>query len=216
MNNAPVFQAADFLAALQACMPRGRVWPKAADAIQTQTLQGLAIPFQQHNDRANYLLVDAFPSTPEELLPEWEATLGLPDPCAGTQPTIAARQAQVLARFTAVGGQSLPYFIAYAAKLGFTVTITQYTPFRMGQQAMGDQLGSPDWAFTWAINAPYVSEIPFRMGQSAMGDALESWNNAVLECELNAIKPAHTVLRFIYGLTAALDDTFILDESSLA
>jgi uncharacterized protein YmfQ (DUF2313 family) len=212
---APNYSAANYLQALQAHLPRGRVWPRDPDAAQTAVLSGFTPCFAALTTRANYLLVDAFPATPEELLPEWEATLGLPDPCAGEQPTIAARQAQVLARFTATGGQSPSYFIAYAEKLGFSVTITQYTPFRMGQQAMGSQLGSQDWAFTWAINAPYVSEIPFRMGQSAMGDALESWNNAVLECELNAIKAAHTVLRFIYGSTAALDDTFILDESSL-
>lgn len=214
VNNAPAFQAADFLAALQACMPRGRVWPKDADATQTQVLQGLAMPFKQHNDRANYLLIDAFPATAEELLPEWEATLGLPDPCAGTQPTIAARQAQVLARFAGQGGQSVAYFIAYAARLGFTVTITQYTPFRMGQQSMGDQLGSPDWAFTWAVNSPPNTVIPFRMGQSAMGDALASWGNAVLQCELTAIKPAHTVVNFIYG--GQLSESFVLDQSFLS
>lgn len=198
VNNAPAFQAADFLAALQACMPRGKVWPKGPDAIQTQVLQGLAIPFQQHNDRANYLLTDAFPATAEELLPEWEATLGLPDPCAGPQPSIAARQAQVLARFAGVGGQSPDYFVSYAAKLGYTVTITQYTPFRMGQQTMGDPLGSPDWAFTWSVNAPLVTQIPFRMGQSAMGDPLESWSNEVLECEIKGYAPAHTVVLFTY------------------
>jgi uncharacterized protein YmfQ (DUF2313 family) len=215
MNGTPSFQATDFLVALQACMPRGRVWPTDLDAVQSQVLQGLAVPFQQHNDRANYLLVDAFPATTEELLPEWEATLGLPDPCAGPQPTIAARQAQVLARFAGAGGQSVAYFIDYAEKLGFTVSVTQYTPFRMGQQGMGDQLGSDDWAFTWEVNAPLASIIPFLMGQSAMGDALQTWNNAVLECELNEIKPAHTILLFSYGL-GNLDSNFILDESTLA
>jgi uncharacterized protein YmfQ (DUF2313 family) len=186
------------LAALQSLMPRGRVWPRDPDAVMTQALSGLATPFAQQATRANYLLVDAFPSTTEELLPEWEETLGLPDPCAGPQPTIAARQAQVLARFAGLGGQSPAYFIGYAANLGYTVTITQYTPFRMGQQTMGCQLGGPEWAFTWAINAPLVTQIPFRVGHSAMGDALETWGNAVLQCELNEIKPAHTILQFIY------------------
>jgi uncharacterized protein YmfQ (DUF2313 family) len=194
----PSYQQPDFLAALQACMPRGRVWPKDTDAVMTQVLSGLATSFAQQTARANYLLVDAFPSTTEELLPEWEATLGLPDPCAGPQPTIAARQAQVLARFVGTGGQSPAYFIGYAANLGYTVTITQFTPFRMGQQRMGCQLGSHDWAHAWAINAPLFTQIPFRMGQSAMGDALETWGNAVLQCELNEIKPAHTILQFIY------------------
>lgn len=216
VNNAPVFQAADFLAALQACMPRGKVWPKDPDAIQTQALQGHATPFQRQNDRANYLLTDAFPATADELLPDWEATLGLPDPCAGVSPTLQARQRQVVARLTNSGGQSVPYFIAYAQSLGFTVTVTQFTPFRMGQQSMGCQLGSQDWAFTWRVNAPASTISYFSMGQSGMGEPLASWGNNVLECELRALMPAHTILNFAYGVTGLLDSTFILGESSLA
>lgn len=199
VNNAPVFSAADFLAALQACMPRGKVWPKDADAVQTQVLQGHATPFQQHNDRANFLLTDAFPPTANELLPEWEATLGLPDPCAGPQPSLATRQAQVLARFAGSGGQSQAYFISYAAKLGYTVTIRQYQPFRMGQSRMGDQLGGAEWAFVWDIDAALNTIQRFTMGQSAMGDPLATWGNAVLECELSAFAPAHTLVRFTYS-----------------
>lgn len=215
VNNAPVYQAADFLAALQACMPRGKVWPKDADAVQTQTLQGLSTPFQQHNDRANFLLTDAFPPTAVELLPDWESTLGLPDPCAGTQPSIATRQAQVLARFAGIGGQSQAYFISYAAKLGFTVTIKQYQPFRMGQSRMGDQLGGSEWAFVWDVNAPLNTVQRFTMGQSAMGDPLASWGNDVLQCELSGFAPAHTFPRFTYGSTGELDSTFILNETIL-
>lgn len=196
---APIFSDADFLSALQAILPRGRVWPKEPDAIQTQTLNGLAPTFSRISQAANDLLVDAFPETTFELLPEWEETLGLPDPCAGVSPTIQARRAQVLARFIGNGGQSAPYFILYAKNLGFAVTITSYTPFRMGQQRMGDQLGGPDWAFTWAINSALNTLVSFRMGQSAMGEPLESWGNTVLECELSSIAPAHTLLKFNYS-----------------
>lgn len=213
---APTITAANFLRAMQGLLPRGRIWPRDSDAVQTAVLSGLAPSYERASARANFLLSDSFPATTYELLPEWESTLGLPDPCAGVQPTIAARQAQVLARLTGGGGQSVQYFIDYAAKLGFTISVQQYKPFRMGQSRMGDALGGADWAFTWAVKAPYVSIIPFRMGQSAMGDALQSWSNAVLECELNEIKPAHTILRFIYGDTGVLGESFILGQSSLA
>lgn len=211
---APNYSAADYLRALQAHLPRGRVWPRDPDATQTTVLSGFTPCFARLTARANNLLVEVFPGTSDELLPEWESTLGLPDPCAGPQPPLDQRRNQVRARLSNSGGQSLPFFIAYAAQLGFSVTVTQYTPFRMGQQRMGDQLGGPDWAFTWAINAPFASIIPFRMGQSAMGDALQSWSNAVLECEMNELKPAHTLLLFTYGL-AHLDTNFVLDENTL-
>lgn len=184
--------------------------------MQTHALEGFAPSYVRQNARDNQLLVDAFPVTTTELLPEWEETLGLPDPCAGEAPTTAARRAQVIARIKALGGQSEAYFIAFAASLGYSITISEFTPFRMGQQRMGDQLGGPDWAFAWSIHSPYVSEIFFQTGLSAMGDALASWNNNVLECEMATIKPAHTVLIFAYGDPAALDIDFILDESALA
>jgi uncharacterized protein YmfQ (DUF2313 family) len=212
---APDYQAADFLTALQALMPRGLAWPRDPTSVMAQVEAGLAPTWQRHTEQNNNLLVDAFPSTTLQLLPEWESALGLPDPCAGESPTLQGRRAQVVARFAGSGGQSIPYYKQYAATLGYTVTVTEFTPFRMGQQTMGCQLGTQDWAFTWRINAPAETIIQFAMGQSYMGQALASWGNAVLQCEMSAIKPAHTYLNFAYGLTGELDDTFILGQSSL-
>lgn len=213
---APNYQASDFLSAMQALMPRGLAWPRDPTSVMARVMSGLAPTWVRHTQQNNNLLIDAFPATSVQLLPEWEATLGLPDPCAGESPTLQGRQAQVVARFAGSGGQSVPYFTQYAAALGYAVTVTEYTPFRMGQQSMGGQLGTQDWAFTWRVNAPAQSLTYFSTGQSYMGQALASWGNAVLECEMNKIMPAHTVLMFAYGQTGDLDSTFILGESSLA
>lgn len=74
--------SADYQAALQALLPHGRVWPREPDAVQSRVAAGLAQTAARLHARANYLLRDAFPLTPLELLPEWEATLGLPDECS--------------------------------------------------------------------------------------------------------------------------------------
>lgn len=92
----------------------------------------------------------------------------------------------------------MPYFTAYAANLGYVVTVENDAPFRVGQSAMGAHLGVPEWFFTWSIIAPLNSYTSFRMGQSAMGEPLESWGNAALECSLNDISPAHSILQFHY------------------
>lgn len=104
---APVLTSADFLRAFQALMPRGRVWNTDPDSIQTKAASGLTPSYAAQTARSNNLLVDAFPATTYELLPEWEATLGLPDPCAGTSPSTQARRNQVVARL-ANSGASLP------------------------------------------------------------------------------------------------------------
>lgn len=196
---APNFKAADFLAAIQALLPRGRVWPRDPDTVQTKVIAGLAPSYERQTARANYLLVDAFPATTYELLPEWEATLGLPDACAGAAPTIQQRRAQVVARLTNLGGASIPYLIGFAASLGYTVTITQYTQARAGMLKAGQPCCGYDWNFAWKITAPLNTVVRAVAGAMAAGDPLAAWGNQVLECEFRAVMPAHTIPIFAYA-----------------
>lgn len=193
------FTSADFTSALLGLLPRGRVWPKELSSVQAQAVSCFAPTFQRLSDAGLGLLTDMFPSTTVNFLTEWEQTLGLPDPCAGVAPTFQGRRNQVVARFTNTGGQSMQFFIAYALGLGYSVTITQYAPFRCGQSVCGQPLGGPDWFFTWSINTQLNTVNYFRAGQSAAGEPLSSWGNAVLECELSEAKPAHTILQFHYS-----------------
>jgi uncharacterized protein YmfQ (DUF2313 family) len=155
--------------------------------------------YEAQTARSNYLLVDAFPGTTYELLPEWELTLGLPDPCAGEAPSVQVRRQQVAARLSSAGGQSAAYYIGFAQRLGYGITVTNYAPFRCGQSTAGQQLGNQDWFFTWSINAVLNTVVRFAAGQSAAGDPLASWGNQVLECEMSAAAPAHTILQFHYA-----------------
>jgi uncharacterized protein YmfQ (DUF2313 family) len=194
----PAYSTQDFLNAHQALLPTGLAWPRDADAVMTGTFHGLSAVYARQAARAANLLIEANPATTLELLPEWEETLGLPDPCAGISPTIQQRRAQVVARFSNSGGQSIPYFINFAASLGYAVTTKEFAPFRCGQSYCGDALGGEEWAYTWAIVAPLNTVIYFYAGRSAAGEALGVWQNTVLECELRQVKPAHTILQFIY------------------
>ena len=194
----PSFTDADFTCALLGLLPRGRVWPKELSSVQAQAMSCYAPTFTRISDSALYLLEDLFPASTINFLPEWEATLGLPDPCVGVSPTFQARRRQVVARFSSSGGQSIQFFEAFAQGLGYAVTVTQYAPFRCGQSVCGQQLGGEDWFFTWAINSPLHTINHFRVGQSATSEPLSSWGNAVLECELAQAKPAHTILQFHY------------------
>ena len=192
------FVAADYSSALAGYMPTGLAWSKETTSIQSKTRDGLSKVYERTDQRANQLLEDGFPTTTVELLPEWEDSLGLPDPCAGDTPTLQQRRAQVAARFVATGGQTLDYFTEFAGNLGFTVTPTEYAPFRAGFNRAGDPAYGEAWAHTFALTAPLVTITPFRAGQSAAGEPLNVWGNAVLECELNRVKPAHTYLQFHY------------------
>ncbi|WP_338085472.1 putative phage tail protein [Gluconacetobacter entanii] len=94
------YSAADFLAAFQRHLPTGPIWPREAGSNQATALGCLMPTLERLAQRDENLLIDAFPATTVELLPEWQASLGLPDACAGTDPTIEQQRAQVVARLT--------------------------------------------------------------------------------------------------------------------
>jgi uncharacterized protein YmfQ (DUF2313 family) len=194
----PVYVVADFVAAFQNLLPRGRAWSRETTSVQAGIANALMPTFQRFASRAADLLTDAFPSTTCELLPEWEATLGLPDDCAPPNQTLEQRQQAVRAKFVARGGQDVSYYVRVAAALDFTITVTEYQTFRAGRSVAGDACcGS--WApFEWTVNASPLVESFFEAGSSVAGDALAIWGNSELECTLDRIKPGHTCLNFTY------------------
>ncbi|WP_227105123.1 YmfQ family protein [Chromobacterium rhizoryzae] len=196
---APNYSAADYLAAMQNLLPQGKAWPREPGAAQTQALSGLAPVYARQHARANNLLADAFPATAYELLPEWESTLGLPDPVLGMASTVQGRRQQVVAKLTAVGGQSAAYYQSLAAALGYSITVTNYAPFRCGQSSAGQPVGSQDWCHTWSVNSALNTIIRFSAGQSGAGEPLASWGNAPLQSQIQAAAPAHTVVQFHYS-----------------
>ena len=110
-------------------MPRGRLWPQEADTVQGAVLAAIGKMFERTDAAATTLLAGTLPGALTDMLPEWEATLGLPDPCAGDNPTIEQRLDQVRGRFVGAGGQSRQHYIDFAAALGFTISITNGAPF---------------------------------------------------------------------------------------
>ena len=190
------FKAADYLAALQSLLPRGRVWPRDSDTVQTQALSGLTPTYERSDSSATQLLQDAFPGTVLGMLPEWESALGLPSACTGTLPTLQARRAAVISRLAGIGGQSVLYMIAFAARLGFSITITQFAPARVGMLRAGQPCCGNAWAHAWQVNAPINTIRPFLSGVSAAGEPLSSSGNTVLICEMQKVSPAQSVLIF--------------------
>lgn len=194
----PIYSIADFHAALQSLLPVGRAWSKDPGSVQDQTVACFAPAFARNSAAALNLLAAAFPATALDLIPEWQESLGLPDPCAGVAPTLAQKRSQIVARLTDSGGQSAPYFIELAAHLGYAIAINNDAPFRCGQSSCGDHLGNQDWFFVWTVTAPVNTDLPFLAGQSTAGAPLGSNNNTVLECELQERQPAHSILKFIF------------------
>ena len=191
----------DFLRAVLAMPPPGRAFSGAEDTVQAQvfTPPGNALA-AVHAGAMRLLDQEADPAYAVELLPEWETDYGLPDPCTPAGATLEQRRRALLAKIASLGGQSRDYFIGVAAALGYTVTIEEFSPAAPGISVAGavDPVGA-GWRFVWRVSVPEILLHRAAPGISTANDPLWVLDQSELPCRLNAIKPAHTVLQFIFG-----------------
>lgn len=188
---------ADYLSQLQALLPPGPAWPREPDALLTRLLDGFAEEFARVDARASQLADEVDPRLTFELLPDWERIAGLPSKCAATlTQTVSERRATLTAKITGTGGQSRQYFIDLAARLGFTITITEFKPYRVNS-VVNAPVCSTLWSFVWQVNSALNTARSATVGM-AVNDPLQKWGNQMLECVLGNEKPAHTAVLFVY------------------
>lgn len=193
------FSLSQYTQAFKKLLPPGVVWRAEPGSVQESVLSAHAQEFVQSDTDAIALIKGAFPSTATTMLSEWEETLGLPDDCAISESTsMAARQKAVVSRLTATGGQSNAYYIAFAAQLGYTITITEYRRAMAGFTTCGAALNGDDWPFVCLITAPETTINYAQAGAAYCGDPLRSWGNKTLECKLKKIAPSHIIMKFGY------------------
>lgn len=159
--------------------------------------EGAALDMAQA--RAEQLLPEMDPRTVSVTLADWERVYGLPDRCvsaAGIVQSFSERIAALVALVTLHGGQSRAFFIALAAAIGYTITITELTPTTT---EMDSDLPTYDeqYRFVWVVNsALYNLRDETSEDDTEMATAV--WGNVLLECRINKFKPAHTLALFAY------------------
>jgi uncharacterized protein YmfQ (DUF2313 family) len=176
-------------------LPVGPAFPREVNTTTHKLAGSLGQEFARVDGRATGLIDEAIPSSTNELLIDWERCADLPGECGHTEQTLAQRRAALAVKLGRTGSASRKYYIDLAAELGFTVTIKEYFQFPEEHEEDLDE----DWKFTWRINAPETTIRYFRVGSSTVGERLRSWGNEQLECVMNRVKPAHTILIFGYG-----------------
>jgi uncharacterized protein YmfQ (DUF2313 family) len=193
-------------AALVSLLPWGLAWARSEASNTSRLLLGLAHELACLRSRALVLLAEADPRTTSEMLPDWERNLGLPDLCAGGDGSVQDRQRDVLARFTENGPPTPDYLVAFAAALGFRITITELDTFRAGWSRAGESLDNIGKRFLAGSS---------RAGEHLDNDVSNQFTFIVdvayclpadrvrLECAMARIIPAHTraLYRYQYVLT---------------
>lgn len=199
MPSLAAYPASDYALALADLLPMGGAWPRDAGSPLMLLLAGLAEEFGRIDARAVALLDEIVPSRTTELLSDWERCVGLPDPCVTQAQTVAERRLALEGRLTSVGGQSKAFFLQLAARLGYSITIDEFSS-ALEATAAGISFTGDGWAHIWRVNVPTtVGVTPFRVGSGSVGEPLRAWSNEVLECQINRFKPAHTLVLFAYA-----------------
>jgi uncharacterized protein YmfQ (DUF2313 family) len=149
------------------------------------------------HERAINLFFEAVPPFATELLSDWERTYGLPTTCY-VPTTIEDRRAALLARLVGNGGHGGPDYLAIALSLGYeTVTFEGYAPFVV-DSSVDDLIYDDGWAHAKRV--------------IALGGSYD----ALLKCEFNRRRRAHTAFHFVFFLPLLLDGVpLLLDDEVL-
>lgn len=150
-------------------------------------------------ESAERLLLEMFPDTAFELLPDWERVCGV---SPGEEDPLQTRRDRVVRRLRELGDIKKPYYEMLAAAMGYQVHIEEYLPTMAEWACAGDELIVPDdpaVLFVWNCHVLNQPIHYFRAGQSAAGDRLSWWDLADnLEVVLQDLRPAHVWFVFTY------------------
>lgn len=161
-------------------LPEGDAWPRQPDSVLQKVVSGLAQIWgdQVESLAALLLTIESDPRATTILLPDWERAWGLPDTCLDEPLTFDDRRAALVQKMTLLGAQSSEFFIAMAATIGYTISVTEYRPFMCGIDRCGDNrvigdgtgtqvnyLGNPALSTVGlALTSGQYSEYPYMLG----------------------------------------------------
>lgn len=160
-------------------LPQGRAWSRDPDSVLGKLLLAIGDGAARIEARARQLLLEMDPRTADETIADWETQLGLPDTCTGALTDLDDRRAAAWQKLTGTAGQSVPFLVAAAARLGFTVSIEEFRPTYCDCDCDAPVYGE-EWHVAWGVLAE------------------EAGPSTVLECVLSRARPAHTTVFFEY------------------
>jgi len=185
-------QASDYSDVMHRLRPEG-----PAMAPLDPVLDGLAEePARAHN-YLNSRLVEADPRTTFDLLSRWEESIGLPDACCGDGADYQSRINALVNKVIGAGDPTPQYFIDLAARAGYTITITTFSPHTVFSP-VDYPIYPANIVFVWQVNAP-LNSVSYFTVDDPVDDYLATWGNSILECIINRAKQAHTFVQFSYS-----------------
>ena len=108
-------------------LPKGKVWSSGFDQDSNigKLIKGLSIEFYRLEVLTKKISDETDINKTDELLADWEKSVGIPDSCFDTTPSIEDRREQVRQKLSNFGGvQKAEDFIRVAEVFGFEIDVT--------------------------------------------------------------------------------------------
>lgn len=187
--------ANDYHAQLRALLPPGPAW----DAEQVPAIDGVlqvyASLLAQADGLAYGLLDEADPRTFNQIVPDWERVMQLPDSCLGELPTLEDRKIAVRQRLVGIGGQTPAFMVELAIGQGYAdAQVVEHRAPRFGRSRCGHaHFGTWTAQFMWTLYTGQRKRLGRRFGASYFSERFGANPTTALECLIRRAAPAHTV-----------------------
>ena len=163
-------------------MPIGRVWSSVfeEDTNLGKLVKGLSVEFYRLQLQTENISNEFNLNKVNELIAEWEKSVGIPDTCFSSNNSLEIRRKQVLAKFSNYSGvQTDADFIRVAALFGYVIEIEHPGPANTMTVKI---ISYPDSEVGFPLEFP----IPFTSGGTSL-----------LQCIFNSLAPATDEVVFV-------------------
>lgn len=180
-------------------LPHGAALAAEPGSEMAELLSRLGRFLAATHNRGEQLLDEASPWHTLELLPEWDTSLGLPDSCSVSTPTLAERRASLVAKLTDAGGARIARFVQLATALGYPGATTQRFSAHTCEFSCETPLNSEDWRFSWQLRLPTAVSTKDSTCESGVEDPIQAWGNTQLSCVIAQECPQPSTVLISYG-----------------
>lgn len=125
-------------------LPPGKAFTRDPSSNLYKLMYSLAGQIKQVDDTACDLAIDWQPSNTTNFLPEWQASLGLPDRCLTNASSFDDQRNQVVARLTFDGATTKDFVQSFCESLGYEVEVKEWGQMISGVQACGTIACGPE------------------------------------------------------------------------
>ena len=169
---------------VEALLPRGPIWHRRQGGMLDAILYALAREAARVDERANAVLEEADPRSSIEELERWFDEWGIPSECLAAIANL---------------GLTAAFFESLAGTLGYQAKVTTFTEHTV-DSTVDDALWDEQWTTVMTLGITIRSDGNAEYFDVTWGvdEHLARWGNALLECMIRALAPAHVYVIFIY------------------